>query len=191
MPDQSRQISLRRIFVSFATAFSFAISLSYPNLSQPIKTISFLFLPFHKAFDPSLVYLAVGALPLTLLLYKYGRGNEKPRLCGTWDVPKDGKIDTKLISGALLFGLGWGIGGRCRASLTSLYYGASGSSVLSTSHSRSRPCQSRPSPLHGIWCSSGYYLGRVFCRRWFAGESLLAIYFIGSTKNAICMLCSF
>jgi hypothetical protein len=113
-PREKRAI--QRLSTSFLTAFSFAIALDYTNLSKPTKVISFLLLPFHPAFDPSLVYLAVGVLPLSFLLYTFFRGNGNPRLGGTWDVLKPGKIDIKLISGAVLFGVGWGIGGYCRAS---------------------------------------------------------------------------
>jgi uncharacterized membrane protein YedE/YeeE len=48
------------------------------------------------------------------MLYKYGRGNEKTRLGGTWDVPRSTVIDAQLVVGAVLFGVGWGIGGICR-----------------------------------------------------------------------------
>ena len=81
---------------------------------MPSKVISFLVLPLHPAFDPSLVYLAIGALPLSALLYRYGRGTCKPRLGGTWDVPNSGTIDAQLLLGAGVFGIGWGMSGICR-----------------------------------------------------------------------------
>jgi hypothetical protein len=106
--------AIRRLLASFTTAFSFAVALSYSNLTVPSKVISFLVLPLHPAFDPSLVYLAIGALPLSALLYRYGRGTCKPRLGGTWDVPNSGTIDAQLLLGAGVFGVGWGMSGICR-----------------------------------------------------------------------------
>lgn len=74
--------------------------------------ISFL-LPFDRAFDPSLAYLAAGALPISMLLYHFARGNERPRLGGKWE-PKVREIDLRLLLGATIFGAGWGLGGICR-----------------------------------------------------------------------------
>jgi uncharacterized membrane protein YedE/YeeE len=68
----------------------------------------------HHAFDPSLAFLTVGALPLSILLYLFYRGPEKARLGGSWNVPKNGIIDSKLLVGAAVFGIGWGISGVCR-----------------------------------------------------------------------------
>lgn len=76
--------------------------------------LSFLVLPIHQSFDPSLAFLAAGALPLSMFLYHLCRGPEKPRLGGAWAVPKGGQIDSKLIIGAALFGVGWGMAGICR-----------------------------------------------------------------------------
>lgn len=96
------------------TGFHFALALRLSGLTDPTRVLSFLLLPFHRAFDPSLAFLAVGALPLNLLLYHYARGNEQPRLGGTWCIPKPGEIDVKLIVGAAIFGVGWGLTGVCR-----------------------------------------------------------------------------
>lgn len=69
----------------------------------------------HQSFDPSLAYLAAGALPLSVFLYHFCRGPEKPRLGGAWTVPRGGQINSKLVIGAALFGVGWGMAGICRA----------------------------------------------------------------------------
>lgn len=74
--------------------------------------VQFLLLPFHPAFDPSLAFLAAGALPLGILGYAL-RGEEKPRLGGEWAVLKRTDIDAKLLIGAAIFGVGWGLSGIC------------------------------------------------------------------------------
>lgn len=70
--------------------------------------------PFSLAFDPSLAFLALGAVPSGIILYHFYRGDEVPMLGGKWSIPKPGKVDTKLLVGAALFGLGWGASGLCR-----------------------------------------------------------------------------
>jgi uncharacterized protein len=113
------QTSLR-LLALFSSGFEFALSLRLSNLSDPTRVLSFLLLPIHQSFDPSLIFLAAGALPLSVFLYRSCRGPEKPRLGGAWAVPKGGQIDNKLIIGAALFGVGWGMTGICRG-FTSFY----------------------------------------------------------------------
>jgi len=111
--EQAESPSLLRLLANLTTGFNFAIALRLSNLSDPNRVISFLLLPFDRAFDPSLAYLAIGALPLGIMLYHFGRGKEHPRLGGSWAVPKGGKIDSALVLGAAIFGVGWGLGGIC------------------------------------------------------------------------------
>ncbi|KAJ7460839.1 hypothetical protein FB451DRAFT_1500030, partial [Mycena latifolia] len=82
-----------RLIASLATGFQFALALHLSDLTEPIKVVTFLLLPFHKAFDPSLAFLVLGALPLATLLYQFARGSEQPRLGGPWSIPKGGQVD--------------------------------------------------------------------------------------------------
>lgn len=84
------------------------------NLTEASRILGFLLLPFHRAFDPSLAYLAASALPVGIILYRYARGEERPLLGGKWSIPKGGKIDSKLLIGSSIFGVGWGLAGICR-----------------------------------------------------------------------------
>jgi len=77
------------------------------------KVRSFLLLPFHRAFDPSLAFVAIGALPIGIFLYHFARGDGHARLGGTTTV-KTGGIDARLLVGSAIFGVGWGMSGICR-----------------------------------------------------------------------------
>ncbi|KAI0064572.1 hypothetical protein BV25DRAFT_262370 [Artomyces pyxidatus] len=92
-----------RMAVAFFTALSFALSLRLSNLVDPLRVLGFLLLPTHPAFDPSLGFLALGALPLAMLLYRTGRTK----------VDAQGAVDARLLVGAALFGVGWGVEGIC------------------------------------------------------------------------------
>ncbi|KAF8892496.1 hypothetical protein BD779DRAFT_1661235 [Infundibulicybe gibba] len=112
-PKESRPYALLRLITSFSTGLGFAFALRLSNLCDPFRVLSFLLLPLHQAFDPSLLYLAAGALPLSVALYHYARGPDYPQLGGTWAVPKPCAVDARLLAGAALFGTGWGIAGVC------------------------------------------------------------------------------
>ncbi|KAI4526748.1 hypothetical protein K525DRAFT_188390, partial [Schizophyllum commune Loenen D] len=122
-----------RLLAAFTTAVDFALALRLSNLVDPQKVLSFLVLPrvvrnivdaplraiglvsasATRPFDPSLAFLAAGALPLGMALYRFFRGPEVPRLGGQWSIPKGGKVDARLIVGAAIFGVGWGMVGIC------------------------------------------------------------------------------
>jgi uncharacterized membrane protein YedE/YeeE len=74
---------------------------------------SFFLLPYHRAFDPSLLFVAVGALPIGIFLYHFARGNERA-LLGRTTLVATGKIDSRLLIGSAIFGIGWGMTGICR-----------------------------------------------------------------------------
>ncbi|KAF9454669.1 DUF395-domain-containing protein [Macrolepiota fuliginosa MF-IS2] len=95
------------------TSTQFALALQVSGLTNPDRVVRFLLLPFHRSFDPSLAFLAAGVMPLAMFLYHYARGKEVPWLGGKWSIPKGGEIDWKLVAGAAVFGIGWGLAGVC------------------------------------------------------------------------------
>lgn len=114
--------STLRTMVYFATGVQFALALRVSNLTEASRVLSFLVLPFHRAFDSSMAYVAASALPVGIVLYRYARGEERPRLGGKWSIPKGGKIDSKLLIGSSIFGVGWGLTGVCRKLLIRSYH---------------------------------------------------------------------
>ncbi|KAI0273353.1 hypothetical protein BC834DRAFT_853436 [Gloeopeniophorella convolvens] len=89
--------------VALLTGAGFALALRLSNLGDPRRVLAFLLTPAHAAFDGSLVWLALGALPLAAALYRAGGVRVPPR----------GRVDARLLVGAALFGVGWGIEGIC------------------------------------------------------------------------------
>ncbi|KAJ3732282.1 hypothetical protein DFJ43DRAFT_997302 [Lentinula guzmanii] len=102
-----------RLAALMSTTVEFALALRLSNLTDPKKVTAFLLLPSHPGFDPSLAFLAIGAIPIGAILYRLFRGPEQPVLGGSWAIPKSGSIDSKLVLGSVLFGIGWGISGLC------------------------------------------------------------------------------
>ncbi|KAH7912231.1 hypothetical protein BJ138DRAFT_1004877 [Hygrophoropsis aurantiaca] len=99
-------------FTNLLTSFAFAMSLHVGNMDDPRKVLSFLVMPPSDAFDPTVIYLAIGALPLLMSFSRYARP-DKPLFTDRWAVSQDSKIDGQLLLGSTMFGVGWALGGIC------------------------------------------------------------------------------
>ena len=68
-------------------------------------------------WDPSLAFVMASAVAINLVTFNYTlRKVEKPLVAGEsgkFCVPPRGLVDLKLVSGAAIFGLGWGLAGLC------------------------------------------------------------------------------
>lgn len=95
-----------RLVVAFCSAFAFSLGLRLSNLTDARRVLGVLLTPAHSAFDPSLLYLAIGVVPLASVIYHVGSVR----------VQRKGDVDAQLLTGAAMFGIGWGIEGICRKS---------------------------------------------------------------------------
>lgn len=111
-----------RIVPYFLAGLTFSLGLSLSGMISPLKVISFLrILPPWTAFDPSLaIIILTGVLPNALHYAHFtsnsdtSNGKPKTRLAWeSWQIPHRTDIDWKLLLGAALFGVGWGLGGVC------------------------------------------------------------------------------
>jgi len=98
-------------FVSFSCGLIFAIGLGISGMTNPEKVLGFLTL--SETWDPSLAFVMVGAIGVHLISYLWAKRSKKPLYAENFDLPANKKVDAKLLVGALLFGLGWGLGGFC------------------------------------------------------------------------------
>ena len=100
-------------------------------MTQTSKVIGFLNLggivnpQRFGAWDASLAFIMGSALLVTLLAYAITpRSGKKPWAHTAFELPKRTDIDAKLLAGAALFGVGWGLVGYCpRPALASLLSG--------------------------------------------------------------------
>lgn len=112
---------MKLIFALIAGSL-FGIGLVVSGMSNPSKVLNFL--DIFGSFDPSLIFVMLGAVGVTFIGYRVifnrGRGFSGVELPG----PLNGKLDGDLIVGAVLFGVGWGLVGFCPGpALTSLTFG--------------------------------------------------------------------
>jgi uncharacterized membrane protein YedE/YeeE len=111
-----------KVVVSFAVGLLFAIGLGISGMTLPAKIFGFL--DFTGGWDPTLAFVMIGAVSVSGVFFWLLRG-EKPYLAPTFSLPTRKDIDSKLLVGSALFGVGWGLGGFCPGpALTSLASGA-------------------------------------------------------------------
>jgi hypothetical protein len=96
--------------VAFASGVLFATGLGISGMLQPAKVLGFL--DFFGAWDPTLLGVMCGAIPVYLVAWSRWHGRPSP-----WGSPVPARpnhaLDGRLFVGAALFGVGWGLTGVC------------------------------------------------------------------------------
>ena len=103
--------SMKQTGAAFVVGLIFAIGLGVSGMTQPQKVIGFLQL--GEGWDPSLMFVMIGAIPVHMLSYRWMKGHRTPLLDTQWHVPASKEVTRPLVVGSALFGLGWGLGGFC------------------------------------------------------------------------------
>lgn len=100
-----------RILVSIACGILFGVGLVISDMVNPARVLAFL--DIAGSWDPSLAFVMGGALIPSSIAYAIKRRRVRPLFDTQFHVPTSRRIDRSLISGAVLFGLGWGLVGLC------------------------------------------------------------------------------
>ncbi len=89
----------------------FGVGLAMSGMTDPRRVLGFL--DIFGSFDPTLAFVLGGAVVTTALLFRYVLGRGSPVLADTFHVSNLKHIDRRLLGGAAIFGVGWGIAGYC------------------------------------------------------------------------------
>ena len=115
--------------VNLLAGLIFGLGLLISGMANPAKVQNFLDLA--GTFDPSLIFVMAGAVAVTLVGYRLVLRRPKPVLAERFYLPAASIIDGRLILGAALFGVGWGLSGFCPGpAVTSLPLLAKGTLVF-------------------------------------------------------------
>ncbi|HTV33191.1 MAG TPA: YeeE/YedE family protein [Methylocella sp.] len=98
-------------FAALAAGVLFGFGLSLSGMLDPARVRGFL--DIFGRFDPSLAFVLAGAVLMSHIGYVVSRRLRHPLFEETYHLPKKRKIDWPLLTGAAIFGAGWGIGGIC------------------------------------------------------------------------------
>lgn len=108
--------------VALAAGTLFGVGLVLGGMTLPEKVKGFL--DFGGAWDPTLLFVMGGAVGVHALVYRLVRRRATPLFSDRFRLPTRKDIDSRLVLGAAIFGVGWGVGGYCPGpAVTSLVSG--------------------------------------------------------------------
>ena len=97
--------------VSCISGIIFGVGLSVSNMINPEKVLGFLDL--FGLWDPSLIFVMMGAIIISAPVFFLFRSKNKPLFADNFTMPTLKSIDKNLIIGSSTFGIGWGMVGFC------------------------------------------------------------------------------
>ncbi len=100
-----------RMIVALPAGTLFGLGLAVSGMMNPAKVIGFL--DFAGAWDPTLAFVLGGALLVTVPAFRLILGRSRPILAEGFALPTRSALDARLLGGAALFGVGWGLSGFC------------------------------------------------------------------------------
>ena len=131
---------------SLISGLIFGLGLILSGMTNPQKVQNFL--DILGAWDPSLAFVMAGAVIVAALGFVALRRKDKPIFADKFDLPSSITIDRRLVAGAAIFGIGWGLSGFCP-----------GPAPTSTSLMATGTLVFLPAMLLGMW------IGRQFKER--------------------------
>ena len=99
------------LLVNVLAGLLFGLGLLISGMADPAKVQNFL--DVFGTWDPSLAFVMAGAVATALVGYRFAFGRPAPLLSPQFALPTSEKIDRRLMLGAGLFGVGWGLTGFC------------------------------------------------------------------------------
>ncbi|WP_335976440.1 DUF6691 family protein [Acinetobacter calcoaceticus] len=103
---------MKNIF-AFIFGSLFSLGLMISGMSNPEKVLGFL--DIFGQWDISLMFVMLGAIAVAFIPFQKAIKNPKTLFNEQIQLPTNTQIDQRLIAGAFIFGIGWGIAGICPA----------------------------------------------------------------------------
>ncbi len=117
-----RSTDLAYLAVAALSGALFGVGLYVSQMVDPLKVLRFLDFTAIPAggWDPSLALVMGGALVVMFAAVQIGKRRERPAFDTSFHQPEFTRIDTPLVAGAAIFGIGWGMSGICPGPAISL-----------------------------------------------------------------------
>ena len=99
------------LVASLFSGLIFGIGLIISGMINPAKVQNFL--DVFGTWDPSLAFVMGGAIAVALPGFWVLKRKSKPTFAPTFQWPTKTDLDSRLLSGSAIFGIGWGLSGLC------------------------------------------------------------------------------
>lgn len=97
--------------ISLLSGALFGLGLCVSGMTHPAKVRAFL--DFSRDWDPSLAWVMAAAVGACAFFSWVARRRGAPLLDGHFHLAERTGVDARLLSGAAIFGVGWGLCGIC------------------------------------------------------------------------------
>ncbi|MEA9564936.1 MULTISPECIES: DUF6691 family protein [unclassified Xanthomonas] len=104
---------MNRVVSSAIAGLIFGIGLLLSGMANPDKVLGFL--DVAGRWDPSLALVMLGAIGVAAPAFWWARRRGRTLRGASLQLPAQRQIDTSLLWGSALFGIGWGLVGLCPA----------------------------------------------------------------------------
>lgn len=102
---------MRHILPGLFVGLLFGAGLALSGMINPARVLGFL--DVAGAWDPTLAFVLGGALLPSTLSYLIARRMKRPVMADEFCIPQNRTIEKRLLAGAAVFGIGWGLVGLC------------------------------------------------------------------------------
>lgn len=102
---------MRRILPTLVSGILFGAGLALSDMINPARVLAFL--DIAGAWDPTLAFVMGAAVAVSAFGYVISKRMRAPLFGSRFFVPENRMIDGRLLTGAALFGIGWGLAGLC------------------------------------------------------------------------------
>jgi uncharacterized protein len=89
----------------------FGLGLAISQMINPQKVLAFL--DIFGNWDPSLAFVLGGAVAVSFVGFRIAGQRQAPFLATRFHAPTRTDLDRRLLLGAGIFGIGWGLAGYC------------------------------------------------------------------------------
>lgn len=100
-----------RMLVALFAGALFGLGLAVSGMMDPATVTGFL--DFAGDWDPTLMFVMGGALLVSIPAVRLVLRRSRPVLADGFALPTKSAVDARLLGGAGLFGVGWGLSGFC------------------------------------------------------------------------------
>lgn len=118
------------IAIQFAIGLIFGLGLLISGMSNPAKVLNFLDLAAIRtgSWDPSLAFVMMGAVAVAFMGFRLVLRRAHPIFDNAFHLPTATELDSRIVAGPAIFGIGWGLAGLCPGpAFVALGYGTSAS----------------------------------------------------------------